>query len=208
VNCLVCDKEESLVHRFWNCSHSAFSWELLSEELGIYFERPPKKLRSHGDLKCWLLEWMGKSAHEIIEWFMLLIYNLWLARNDARESHHIEDPKSIVKWTIASMEEWKNVHRPNAPRKNVQELWSPPSQDQIKVNVDGAFRMEASVGGGGAVLRDCHGGFIRGSCRFSPMSRMRRVLNCWLVSRVCLLRARLKLEELFWRRIVLWWQAS
>jgi hypothetical protein len=125
VNCLVCDKEESLVHRFWNCSHSAFSWELLSEELGLEFERPPKNIRSHSDLKCWLLEWMGKSAHEIIEWFVLLIYNLWLARNEARDSLYIEDPRSIVKGTIEGMEEWKEVHRPNVSRMIVREVWSP-----------------------------------------------------------------------------------
>jgi hypothetical protein len=168
VNCLVCDKEESLVHRFWTCSHSAFSWELLSDELGLVFDKPPKCLRAHSDLKSWLLEWMGKSKHEIIEWFMLLINNMWLARNDARESQIIEDPRSIVKRTMVGMEEWRNIHKPKEPKKVVRELWRPPCQDQFKINVDGAFRAEASAAGGGAVIRDCHGGFFRGSCCLFP----------------------------------------
>jgi hypothetical protein len=168
VNCRVCDREESLVHRFWSCSHSAFAWEMLSEELGLGFEKPPKFIRSHSELKCWLLEWMGKSKHEIIDWFMLLVYNLWLARNDSRESQSIEDPRSIVRRTLAGMEEWREFHKPKDPKKVVREFWHPPSQDQVKIDVDGAFRANASVGGGGAVLRDGHGGFVRGSCCFFP----------------------------------------
>jgi ribonuclease HI len=111
---------------------------------------------------------MGKVKHEIIDWFMLLIYNLWLARNDARESQSIEDPRCIVRRTMAGMEEWREIHKPKDPKKVVRGFWRPPSQDQIKINVDGAFKANASVGGGGAVLRDGHGGFVRGSCCFFP----------------------------------------
>jgi ribonuclease HI len=90
------------------------------------------------------------------------------SHNDARESQIIEDPRSIVKRTMVGMEEWRNIHKPKDPKKVVRELWHPPCQDQFKINVDGAFRAEASTGGGGAVIRDYHGGFIRGSCYFFP----------------------------------------
>jgi ribonuclease HI len=36
------------------------------------------------------------------------------------------------------------------------------------VNTDGAFRKEVFNGGGGVVMRDHHGGFIAGACRFFP----------------------------------------
>jgi hypothetical protein len=156
----------------------------LSEELGLVFEKPPKFIRAHSDLKCWLLEWMGKSKHEIIEWFMLQVYNLWLARNDARESQIFEEPKSIVRRTLAGMEEWRNIHKPKDPKKVVRELWRPPCQDQLKINVDGAFRADASAGGGGAVIRDSHVGSFVDLAVFSPRSWMRRVLNSWHVNKV------------------------
>jgi ribonuclease HI len=69
---------------------------------------------------------------------------------------------------MVGMEEWRNIHKPKEPKKVIRELWCPPCQDQFKINVDRAFRAEASASVGGAVIRDCHGGFIHGSYYFFP----------------------------------------
>jgi hypothetical protein len=41
---------------------------------------------------------------------MMLIYNFWQARNDARDTDRIEYLKTTVKKTTASDEEWMQIH--------------------------------------------------------------------------------------------------
>jgi hypothetical protein len=76
VTCLVCGKEESLIHRFWKCSHSSTTWNLLATETGVSLEKPPARLLYHTDLKWWLLDWIGKAHASSVERMMLLVYNL------------------------------------------------------------------------------------------------------------------------------------
>jgi ribonuclease HI len=100
---------------------------------------------------------------------MMLIYRLWLARNDAREKENIASPEDIVKGSIAGVEEWMSIHerKVNAGSK-VVEHWLSPDVGWHKINVDGAFQNAEKCGGGGVVIRDCHGGFVVGAHHFFP----------------------------------------
>jgi hypothetical protein len=66
------------------------------EATGFTFNKPPARLVNHSDLNGWLLDWIGKIDDKSATWVLMLVYNLWLARNDARDSRKIEDPKSIA----------------------------------------------------------------------------------------------------------------
>jgi ribonuclease HI len=46
------------------------------------------------------------------------------------------------------------------------EHWEPPKPSCCKVNTDGSFSPSDGTGGGGVVVRDHHGDFIEGACRF------------------------------------------
>jgi ribonuclease HI len=165
--CLECVRTESLIHRFWSCPHSAEAWEFLREKTGLKFEAPPKRLACHAELKGWLLDWIGKKHKCQAELFFTLIYNLWLARNDARESGQIQNPIAVVEKTVAAVEEWRNRDsRSHAITTIVAEQWSPPEAGWCKINTDGAFRQAEGNGGGGVVVRDHHGSFRAGACRF------------------------------------------
>jgi hypothetical protein len=111
VVCLVCGRTESLIHRFWTCPHSAQAWALLAERVGHRWEPPPKTLVCHAELKGWILDWIGKVNDDQRAWAFNLIYNLWLARNDAREVQRIQDPGQIVQKVVAAVEEWRNRRR-------------------------------------------------------------------------------------------------
>jgi hypothetical protein len=63
----------------------------------------------HAELKGWLLDWIGKGSADQIEWMFTMIYNLWQARNDARETKQMQDPKTIVLRTAAALEEWRGL---------------------------------------------------------------------------------------------------
>ena len=169
VFCLACGRIESLVHRFWFCPHSAQAWTLLSEKTGLLWEPPPKRLTCHAELRGWLLDWIGKSNGDQMSWFFYLLYNLWQARNDARESMVMRDPSVIVAQSLAGAFEWKEIHSKTLVIKSsVVEQWQRPEDGFLKVNVDGAFRHAESNGGGGAVVRNCHGEFCAGASHFFP----------------------------------------
>jgi hypothetical protein len=64
----------------------------MKESTGMPIDKPPDFLSSHSKLKGWLLDWLGRVEENAIARMMMLVYNLWMARNDARDSTRIEDP--------------------------------------------------------------------------------------------------------------------
>jgi hypothetical protein len=145
------------------------AWQLLEETMEVEMEKPPARLVCHSQLKGWLLDWIGKMNGRVAATAMMLIYNLWQARNDARESKRIEDPRNLVKKTLDMVEEWFNTHCNSTPASTrTKERWTPPCEGWHKVNVDGAFHSADGVGGGGVVVRDHHGSFVAGACHFFP----------------------------------------
>jgi hypothetical protein len=68
----------------------------MKESIGMPIDKPSDFLSCHSKLKGWLLDWLGRVEENAIARMMMLLYNLWLARNNARDSTHIEDPSYIV----------------------------------------------------------------------------------------------------------------
>jgi hypothetical protein len=98
-----------------------------------------------------------------------MLYNLWLTRNDARESLQLDNPTSVARRCVSAVEEWLNIHRKESTRTSrTLEHWLPPEPGWCKINTDGAFRKADGNGGGGVILRDHHGSFISGACHFFP----------------------------------------
>jgi hypothetical protein len=153
VVCLACGKTESLIHCFWSCPHSASAWSFLKEYTGLECEMPPRRLACHADLKGWLLDWIGKGHQKELELAFTLIYNLWQARNDARESQQLQDPAVIARKSIAAVEEWLSLRAaPVTTATKPIVRWQVPSEGWCKVNTDGAYRnAEGSAGGCGHV---------------------------------------------------------
>ena len=54
VFCPVCGREETNIHRFWRCPHSAKFWTLVCSELGTLVAIPPDAVHSQGALSHWL----------------------------------------------------------------------------------------------------------------------------------------------------------
>uniref|UniRef100_A0ACD5Z754 Uncharacterized protein n=1 Tax=Avena sativa TaxID=4498 RepID=A0ACD5Z754_AVESA len=144
------------------------AWSIVAERDGLAVEKPPENTRCHADLKGWLLDVIGRSSSEQNTWMLMLLYNLWLVRNDAREPGKMEDPRITVRRTAAAIEEWHNLQPLGQAATMPVEHWTVPDTGWCKVNADGAFRKEDFNGGGGVVLRDHHGGFLAGACRFFP----------------------------------------
>jgi hypothetical protein len=54
VLCLVCNREESLLHHFWHCPHSTATWEIARSQMGLSLSSPDSLVRRHPELHAWL----------------------------------------------------------------------------------------------------------------------------------------------------------
>jgi hypothetical protein len=91
VRCLVCNRVESLMHRFWECPHSICVWEALRTLTGFAFVSPVENSVRPRELQGWLLDWMGQLSEKELSFGLMFIYQMWLARNEARDQDQIED---------------------------------------------------------------------------------------------------------------------
>jgi hypothetical protein len=57
----------------------------MAEATGVAIDKPHRRLVNHAALKGWLLDGLGKADDRSAAWVLMLVYNLWLARNDAME---------------------------------------------------------------------------------------------------------------------------
>jgi ribonuclease HI len=99
-----------------------------------------------------------------------MMYQLWLARNEARDGAMIEGPKSVARKTISPTEEWHQVHAKlqAVPIPRPRERWCPSGDGMCKINTDGSFSSSEKCGGGGAVVRSHDGAFVAGASHFFP----------------------------------------
>jgi ribonuclease HI len=171
IRCVVCNREETLVHRFWQCPHSARVWDMLRSNSALNLANPPTDLRSHRALQHWLLNWFGNLKEDELALAMTAIYHLWLARNNARDDPMIEDPSGVASRVLALVDEWRSMKRTNAAKEaRAVTRWRPPPAGWHKSNADGAYSATEGCGGGGVIIRDHHGEPVAAACCFFPVA--------------------------------------
>ncbi|XP_051197446.1 uncharacterized protein [Lolium perenne] len=167
VRCIACNQEETLLHRFWKCPHSVAIWESASQLTGLPFVKPDAMVRTYHDLHGRVLDWLGKLDDKELSISVMIMYQAWLARNDARDEVCIATPSVIVRRSLALLEEWREAQQSRIQLETrAVEHWQPPAEGWTKANTDGAFLAREGVGASGLILRDHHGRFVEGSCRF------------------------------------------
>ena len=90
-----------------------------------------------------------RSAEER-ELMMVAWYELWLARNNARETKKIEEPATITNRVVYLRDEWKYVHvkAPQQPKQRNLQPWKKPDVGWVKANADGAMAIRKKNGSG------------------------------------------------------------
>jgi hypothetical protein len=86
VVCLAYHREESLKHWFWDCPHSTAMWEVARSLTSLPLQSPDCPVRRHSDLHGWVLDWLGSMEEKELGLAIMLIYQMWLARNEARDA--------------------------------------------------------------------------------------------------------------------------
>jgi hypothetical protein len=104
--------------------------------------------------------------HMELESTLVVLYQIWLSRNDAMDSKQIDEPYNIANRLL---EEWCNIQDQPAPKpEEPKECWSPLAINWYKLNVDATLAKSSRKGGGGVVIHDHDGSYIAGSFHFFP----------------------------------------
>lgn len=158
----------------------------------------PKEIETFHGMRSWVLEWLTSASSEERELVMMAWYELWLARNNARESKRIEEPGSIMDRVLRLGEEWRSVRAKETklPVQREIQTWRKPAAGWTKANADGALAKDHGSGAGGVVLRDCHGKFIAGACHFFPAVADPKVVELRACHRAILLAQELNVQKL------------
>jgi hypothetical protein len=95
------------MHRFWRCPHSIRTWELVGELTGVQFSKPRVQYLNHKELQAWILDWLGHLGDRELALGIMVLYQLWLTRNNAREETRLADPVEVARRSISLVEEWQ-----------------------------------------------------------------------------------------------------
>jgi hypothetical protein len=105
VRCIACNREESLLHRFCQCPHARATWDPVRESSGLQLRRPDMGTQQHKELAGWILIWLGSMEEKELAVGVMVFYQMWLARNAAREEVKIMDPRDVANCSIYLVEE-------------------------------------------------------------------------------------------------------
>jgi hypothetical protein len=68
------------------------TWEAVCNQLGMNIQYPAMSISHYRELARWMLDWIGGLDEKELAIGVMVLYQLWLARNDAREETRILDP--------------------------------------------------------------------------------------------------------------------
>ncbi|XP_073355676.1 uncharacterized protein [Aegilops tauschii subsp. strangulata] len=88
-----------------------------------------------------------------------LWWQWWNIRNKVREEELTVSAAELVRRIRSSTIECAQIFQ-SEPKETRVGKWQPPSHDELKVNLDGAFTPDSSFGGWGVVVRDSDGQII------------------------------------------------
>ncbi|XP_004301837.1 PREDICTED: putative ribonuclease H protein At1g65750-like [Fragaria vesca subsp. vesca] len=150
--CPFCRTEnETALHLFKECSGAACM--LIISPLGL-------RARNHGanNMEEWVVGMMDVLTTGQVEMFFMLLWALWVERNNMVWQGTSFDPINTVTWSMLLLQEYQNLHpcETKLKRRKVSERWKFPPSGRLKLNFDGAYR-DDGWGGAGVIVRDEQG---------------------------------------------------
>ena len=165
--CPVCNHEpETILHALRDCPKAQSFWNSLS---------PP--FRSNLFYGLQLVDWLNlncktsmSSLSSNINWSILFpfaVWTLWLHRNCIAfdNPHHHKDLKHE---TMAKASEFLYLgmtEKHNPVKVKIQVQWLPPPVNWVKLNSDGSSMGNPGLAGGGGLIRNEKGEWIKGYAR-------------------------------------------
>ena len=166
----VLDEDETMLHLLRDCPAARVIWEAIGgpPHLPSFFT---------GSLEHWIIQNIQAIGHiypaDWASWFCTTLWWNWRWRNGFTYGRSEDIPIDVGTFLRARMEEnWRAFYcqDPIAPprghlphvRREVYVRWIAPPMDWIVLNTDGAARGCPGLAGGGGLLRDSRGIFVKG----------------------------------------------
>lgn len=176
--CPVCGKaNESIEHIFTQCEWTQAVW------FGspLQWHTPPPDSLNFRDWFDSRVTFIKKEREDdfdnLLALFFNILWGIWIGRNKfVFEGKPVNPLFTINNARELSTEfanaNYRNVNQfsqlGNSNQRNLQQVWSPPPANSIKLNVDGAFDEARSIGACAVVVRDENGILLTGSTKKFP----------------------------------------
>ena len=101
----------------------------------------PEGIAAYSGMRAWVLDRLSRTGNEERDLVLRSWYELWLARNKARDTNQMEDPKLVLQRVLYLTEEWRSSKDTVIKQSVVrgQDKWSKPDDGWVKANSDGAL---------------------------------------------------------------------
>ncbi|KAM6593434.1 hypothetical protein CsatA_001137 [Cannabis sativa] len=152
LTCPLCTKSpESTSHVLFGCEFARSCWNLSSVTAAGVEEHM---------FTSWFSDILLSSSKQQAEETAMILWRLWLARNDVLWSNKSTTALEVVRSARTNLDTWKNaqtkVFTPllNVNFSNGREHWVKPIETKFKMNVDGAIFEPENRFGFGCILRN------------------------------------------------------
>jgi hypothetical protein len=75
-------------------------------QTGLGLHSPDATVLRQRELTGWILDWLGQLEEKELAVGIMVLYQMWLVRNEAREEDRITDPQDVARRSIFLVEEW------------------------------------------------------------------------------------------------------
>ncbi|KAL6176560.1 hypothetical protein ACLB2K_053193 [Fragaria x ananassa] len=154
-SCLFCKcEQETPLHVFKDCKVIACMW--LCSPLGLRARN--EEASSMSEWFELMMEILQKSQLEV---FVMLLWAIWIERNNILWNRVSFDPAHTVGWSLKLLEEYHRAipGMTNGRKTRAVAKWEFPPPGRLKINCDGAFRSNGE-GRAAVVVRNEEGTFV------------------------------------------------
>ncbi|KAM5584938.1 hypothetical protein ABKV19_004355 [Rosa sericea] len=159
-NCLLCSAAlETSSHVFCHCPVAQEAIEAANIPIASCLP---------GSFKEWLLHQGHHLNREQWEKLLMLLWALWKNRNSKLWNNTCTNAHGIVVTMFTWYEQFLQAQKTSMHETAAKpsKHWTPPSSNQLKINVDGAFLPSKDFGGIGGVIRRSDGSFVAAFSKF------------------------------------------
>ncbi|XP_037497125.1 uncharacterized protein LOC105645048 [Jatropha curcas] len=154
--CDYCGATETLAHALVECPKARLCWQFFGVQPNI--GNFPNFLQ--------MLEHLNKAWESaFFDSFIMGLWSVWLSRNELKWNHVEEGPYHVVTRARSVLASWKKAQlklsgSDTGIGASAGSQWLPPPTGTFKINFDVTLLPSVGHGAIGAVISNCHGGFV------------------------------------------------
>ncbi|CAL9018504.1 unnamed protein product, partial [Prunus brigantina] len=157
--CMFCGGPiESSIHILCDCPFAIYAW--LSSTL-----RSSRWNNDAHSPKDWVFRCAEQlSCHEFAN-FLMVGWAIWEARHGLLWNNKKSRPEQVSLHASLRLQDFLRVNNclgSQSRQGQIRQMWQPPQENTLKINVDGAWKPGTTEGGVGVVVRDSTSKFVAG----------------------------------------------